>query len=351
MRKDYSEELDPEVREKMKKNLVYVGIFSIVMLFAGFTSAYIVSMGDTFWIKYPFPSGFWISSALIALSSLLYTLALKASKAGNLKKLRIFMVATLLSGIGFAIFQIVGYKQLVADGAHIRNSIMVVDGKYGDYFEIKYKGSFIEVDGNDYLINGKKLDKNQLEALKNYIQVFENTSDRKGYNIPSLSPDFTLYFRNEPLTLQDGKLIKPNGEHLQYIDMKRLAELAFNIRDERGDFFHRGKIGKDFHVYYKGKELDYKNRTLMFGNKKLSAPLQNKINQSRDTATAYLYVITVLHLLHILAALIYLTRMTKLSFSKRLTTANQLSLKLGAIFWHFLGLLWAYLLLFLLFIH
>ncbi len=382
MRQDYSQELTPEVREKMKRNLVYVAIFSIVMLFAGFTSAYIVSMGDIFWVKYPLPLGFWISTGLIALSSIFYIIANRSAKAmyteevtvekqldenGNtievevktlvltnpekISKVRIFMLVTLLSGIGFAVFQWIGYGQLVDSGAHFRNSIMVVDGRYGDYFEIKYKGQFIEVDGNDYLIAGKPMSETQMSALKSYMTAFEKTADPKGYNIPSLSPDFVLYFKNEPLSLQNGKLINPKGQVVQYLDMKRLMYLAWNVRDGRGDFFHKGKLGKDFSIYYKGKELNYKDRTLMFGNKRLSAPLQNKINQSRDTATSYLYIITVLHLLHILGAIFYLIKMAKLSFSKTLSVQNVLSLKLGAIFWHFLGVLWLYLLLFLLFIH
>lgn len=365
MKQDYSQELTPAVREKMKKNLVYVAIFSIVMLFAGFTSAYIVSMGDIFWVKYPLPSGFWISSALIALSSIFYIIAVRISKTPavpegekepnvpheKLSKIRLLMVLTLLSGIGFAVFQWIGYGQLVDSGAHFRSSIMVVDGRYGDYFEIKYKGQFIEVDGNDYKIAGKPMNEAQLKALKAYMKTFEKTANPSGYNIPSLSPDFVLYFKNEPLTLQGGKLITPKGEVLQYLDMRRLMYLAWNVRDGRGDFFHKGKLGKDFTIYYKGKQLDYKDRTLMVGNKRLSAPLQNKINQARDTATSYLYIITILHLLHILGAIIYLIKMVKLSFSKTLTAQNALSLRLGAIFWHFLGLLWLYLLLFLLFIH
>lgn len=381
MRQDYSQELSPEVREKMKRNLVYVSIFSIVMLFAGFTSAYIVSMGDIFWVKYPLPTGFWISSGLILLSSIFYIMANRKAKAmyaveektvaredengeiiketvatqvlvkpENISKVRLFMAATLLTGIGFAIFQWIGYGQLVDSGAHFRSSIMVVDGRYGDYFDIKYKGQFIELDANDYKIAGKKLDEAQMDALKSYMKPFEETASSK-YHIQSLSPDFVLYFKSEPLTLQDGKLMRPNGQVLQYLDMRRLMYLAWNIRDGRGDFFHKGKLGEDFKIYYKGKQLDYKDRTLMFENKKLSAPLQNKINQSRDTATSYLYIITVLHLLHILGAIFYLIKMVRISFSKTLTVGNVLSLKLGAIFWHFLGLLWLYLLLFLLFIH
>lgn len=351
MAQDYSTELSPEVREKMKKNLVYVTLFSIVMLFAGLTSAYIVSMGDVFWVKYPLPLGFWISTTMIGLSSLFYVLALKFVKTRDLSKVRILMILTFLTGLGFAVFQLIGYRQLVDQGAHFRNSIMVVEGRYGDYFEIKYKGQFVEVNANDYLIAGKKMNAAQMSALKAFAKPFEKTANPKGYSINAIPSDFVLYYKNEPLTVQLGKLMKPSGETLQYVDMRRLMHLAWNIRDERGDFFHKGELGKDFNIFYKGKQLNYKDRTLMFGNKKLSAPLQNKINQSRDTSTSYLYIITVLHLLHILGALIYLIKMVRVSFSNTFSDANALSLKLGSIFWHFLGLLWLYLLLFLLFIH
>jgi cytochrome c oxidase subunit 3 len=351
MKPDYSKELDPAVREKMKKNLVYVSIFSIVMLFAGLTSAYIVSMGDLFWLKYPLPSGFWISTGLIALSSILYIIAIKAAKKNKLSQLRLMMSLTLLSGIGFAVFQVVGYRQLIESGANPVNPIMVTEGTYGDYFEIKYKGEFIEVDENDYRIKGKTLSEQQFNEVKNFMKIFENTASRNGYYIKSLSPNFVLYYKNEPLNLQNGKLIKPNGEVIQYTDMKRLKSLSLNIQKGIVDFFHKGKLGEDFHIYYKGKELSYKNRTLMFGNKLLNGPLQIRIKQTGDNSTSYLYIITFLHFLHIFGALIYLIKMVRFSFSSTFDDRNVLSLRLGAIFWHFLGLLWLYLLLFFLFIH
>jgi cytochrome c oxidase subunit 3 len=123
------------------------------------------------------------------------------------------------------------------------------------------------------------------------------------------------------------------------------------VRDGRGDFFVKGKLGKDFHIFYKGKELDYKNRELQYEGKKLSKYLQIKAMETSDTASSYLYIITFLHLLHIVVTLIYMLKMTIASFSGRFNADNNLSLRLGAIFWHFLGLLWIYLLLFLLFIH
>ena len=59
---DLSKDKDPVVNEKMKKNLVYVSIFSIVMFFTGLSSAYIVLMGDAIWIKVSLPNAFWWST-------------------------------------------------------------------------------------------------------------------------------------------------------------------------------------------------------------------------------------------------------------------------------------------------
>ena len=352
MQKDFSNELTPEVREKMKRNLVYVGIFSIIMIFAGLTSGYIVSMGDTFWVKYPLPVGFWISTAVIFLSSIFYQIALVKMRKEQQKPLRIFMVLTLIFGILFAVFQFRGYAQLVESGAHFSGPVIVTEGKYGEHVEIKYKGDFLEVNGNDFYLKGKLLNEKQWKEIHAFSKQFENIADPKGYTIKSNFPAaFVLYYQNEPLTVQDGKLMRPSGEILEYTDMRRLQFWSWNLRDKRGDFFHKGKFGTDFKIYYKGKELTYKNRSLFYNNQILSAPLQIKANQSRDVATSYLYILTFLHLLHIAGALIYLIRMVKISFSETLTFNNTLSLKLGAIFWHFLGVLWLYLLVFLLFIH
>ena len=155
---NYEKEMDPLVKEKMKKNLVYVGIFSIVMLFAGFTSAYIVTMGDSFWLKYPLPSGFWQSTSCILLSSLSFILAIYAARKDKQGRLKSFMATTLLLGLGFIYFQFKGYNQLIDSGIHpVNNHVIVTDGRYGDYFKVKYKENFIAVDGNKFTCNGKEL--------------------------------------------------------------------------------------------------------------------------------------------------------------------------------------------------
>jgi cytochrome c oxidase subunit 3 len=72
----------------------------------------------------------------------------------------------------------------------------------------------------------------------------------------------------------------------------------------------------------------------------------NKSNPSGS----FLYVITGLHVAHLVAGIIYLLVVFLKSFKKIYTGADRLSLELCATYWHFLGGLWVYLFLFLLFI-
>lgn len=351
MRPDYSIEMDPVVRVKMKKNLVYVGIFSVIMLFAGFTSAYIVSMGDSFWLKYPLPNYFWISTAVILISSIFLEIAIRRAKSKNKSGLRIFILATLLSGLAFVFFQFKGYGSLAENGVHaVNNHILVVDGRYGDYYTIKYKGELLEVDGVKYLYKGKPMSEVDYNRMSDYMKQFLALSPSKLIKATK-NPEFEFIYNQDPIQILDGKLTFKDSTELKYVDQLRLAQLARNIVDKRVDFFVRGEYGKDFTLYFKGKQLDYKNRNLYFEGKKLSKYLQVKALETADAASSYLYILTFIHLLHIIVTLIYLIKMTINSFSGKYDEGDVLSLRLGAIFWHFLGILWGYLLLFLLFIH
>ncbi len=352
MKRNFTDELSPELREKTKKNLVYVGIFSIVMLFAGFTSAYIVSMGDSFWVKYPLPTGFWMSTAAIVASSIFFQMALRFVRKNNIKMLKVFMFLTVLAAVGFVFFQFKGYGQLISEGAHpANNRILVTEGNYGEYYNVKMKGSFVEIDGNTFLINGREMTQKELDEYKAFMAQFLKVDRRKQLFVKSYGKDFILYLSNVPVGLINNKLCTPDGKELQYVDLLRLQQLAVNVKDERGDFFHRGKIGTDFDIYFKGVKLEYAQRELRFKGQKLNRYLQIKAMETSDTASSYLFMITFLHLLHIAVALIYLLRVTIGSFTGKFSSSEFLSLKLGAIFWHFLGVLWLYLLLFLLFIH
>ncbi len=191
----------------------------------------------------------------------------------------------------------------------------------------------------------------QIKAYQTFMSQFYTVDEVKPFTVEHYGKDFEIYFENIPLSVQNKHLITTEGKDLPYLDRIRLTQLAVNVRDLRGDFFPRGEIGEDFHIYYKGKELQYANRELQLDGKKLSNYLQIKSMESADTASSYLYLITVLHLLHIIFTLFYVARLVIGSFSGVINKNNTITMRMGASFWHFLGILWLYLLLFLLFIH
>lgn len=107
--KDFQE----EKRKKVMKPLLWFGMASIVMLFAGFTSAVIVRKGDGQWLQYELPSMFLVSSIIAVISSIFILGALLAAKKNNLQLLKTFLWLTLAAGLAFVYTQFAGFGQLV----------------------------------------------------------------------------------------------------------------------------------------------------------------------------------------------------------------------------------------------
>ena len=111
-------EVDIEVKNRRaKKMMLWFGIVSLIMGFAGWTSAYIVSSKREDWISdLELPEAFFVSTAVIILSSLTYYLAKLAVNRNNQSKGTLFLVITLVLGITFVALQFVGFSQMVANG-------------------------------------------------------------------------------------------------------------------------------------------------------------------------------------------------------------------------------------------
>jgi cytochrome c oxidase subunit III len=108
MKSNFEDSYTPEVRSKAKKNLVWVMVFSITMMFAGFTSGYIVSMNDNFWVKVSLPNEFYISTIFIVISSVTLFLAVNKIKQKDLKNTRFFLILTLIFRVGFWFVSVFG---------------------------------------------------------------------------------------------------------------------------------------------------------------------------------------------------------------------------------------------------
>ena len=105
-----------EQRKKIHphKFTLWVGSGSLLMMFAGLTSAYIVKRNQANWQTFDLPQFFWYSTVAILLSSATIFLAEKAFKRREMKKYRSLVIVTLVLGALFITFQVLGFQQLWA---------------------------------------------------------------------------------------------------------------------------------------------------------------------------------------------------------------------------------------------
>ena len=104
--------LEQKKRMHPHKFTLWVAIGSIVMMFAGLTSAFIVKSNQTNWVPVDIPVVFWISTAVIIGSSLTVQMALRSFKQRRMQEYRLLIGLTLLLGIAFVVLQWMGFQQL-----------------------------------------------------------------------------------------------------------------------------------------------------------------------------------------------------------------------------------------------
>jgi cytochrome c oxidase subunit 3 len=107
-------------REKIarsKKMMLWFGIVSLIMGFAGWTSAYIVSSSREDWLSdLSLPTEFYYSAFVLLVSSLSYIMAKKAVKEDRAQQATLYLAATFLLGILFVSLQISGFYSFIDMG-------------------------------------------------------------------------------------------------------------------------------------------------------------------------------------------------------------------------------------------
>ncbi|MDA9261896.1 hypothetical protein N9P38_00890 [Flavobacteriales bacterium] len=289
------EEYYENARRKAKTNIVWFAIFSIIMLFAGLTSAYIVSKGDNFWVSFSMPNTLWISTAIILLSSITMVLAVRSAKKQDNKKTTLLLAITLALGLIFAGSQYYAWSQLYDKGYAWAEKIynkntgeIIIDGEYGKDYKLEFQGKELIQEEDGFYFMGQ-------QAIK---------IDQEEYNdLKAENPD--MAFGKEFVRVQENKKNKD----------KVVLE------------------------------------AIVISKMPLPPTYDEKLKTVGNVSSSYFYVLTILHLAHIIVALFYLFRMVLLSSRRELNVDNQLKIKLGGYFWHFFAGLWVYLLLFLFLIH
>ncbi|MEQ1678364.1 MAG: cytochrome c oxidase subunit 3 [Chitinophagaceae bacterium] len=127
-----------ETKKKMHphKFTLWVAIASIVMMFAGLTSAFIVKSNQVNWKPVALPKVFWISTVAIVLSSLTIQMALRSFKQREMSQYRMLIGVTLLLGVTFVILQWMGFnalweQQITFKGSGAGQFLYVIFGLHG----------------------------------------------------------------------------------------------------------------------------------------------------------------------------------------------------------------------------
>jgi cytochrome c oxidase subunit 3 len=102
---------------KSYKLLLLFGMISILMIFAGLTSAYVVSKSRPDWMTdFQIPTAFIFSTLVMITSSATFYFAYRSIKLNKRSQATIFFWSTLLLGFLFVYLQFKGFQQAVESG-------------------------------------------------------------------------------------------------------------------------------------------------------------------------------------------------------------------------------------------
>jgi len=106
-----------EKNNRAKKMMLWFGIVSLIMSFAGLTSAYVVSSSREDWLKdFQLPNAFAISTIVIIISSLTFIMAKKALVNNKRQATTLWLLSTLVLGLIFIYNQFFGFNQIIESG-------------------------------------------------------------------------------------------------------------------------------------------------------------------------------------------------------------------------------------------
>ncbi|MCB0761529.1 MAG: hypothetical protein KDC12_08410 [Flavobacteriales bacterium] len=250
---DVFRDVTPETRERTKKMLMYFILFAVVMMFAGFTSGYIVMAAGTYMVHIVPPTAMYVSIALVLLSSLTMYLSVQSMKRGNKGRSQFMLALTLVLGIGFSISQYEGWHALSEMGM-----------------------------------------------------------------------GFTTYLSESGQELYSGN---------------KLEDIT-------------GKYGSDFWIHKDGAKVQYLNGEYYAADDEFHTnPITNTILKQSNLAGHFLVVLIFVHIAHLLLGLIYIAVNLRRIGKGVINERDHVRLRVNGTYWHFMGLLWIYLFVFLFVIH
>ena len=102
-----------ELSMNPKKFAFWIFMVTVAILFAAFSSFAIVASDRPNWVQVGMPTMFWISSAIIVLSSVSMQWAFASAKRDHISNLKLGVLITSILAIAFLVSQVLGFRELV----------------------------------------------------------------------------------------------------------------------------------------------------------------------------------------------------------------------------------------------
>ena len=105
------------------KFTLWVAIGSIIMMFAGLTSAVIIKSNQANWQTFILSPYFWYSTAVLLFSSLAMRLSQKYFGLKEMPRYRQWLLVTTVSGLLFVTLQFLGFRELWLNGITLQKNV------------------------------------------------------------------------------------------------------------------------------------------------------------------------------------------------------------------------------------
>ncbi|HET8810175.1 MAG TPA: cytochrome c oxidase subunit 3 [Flavobacteriaceae bacterium] len=128
---DLTQGTKEEKNSRAKKMMLWFGIISMIMMFAGFTSAYVVSSNRPDWVDdFQLPNAFVWSTVVIVLSSIALFFVKKSLTKGKRKNATILLLSTFVLGLVFIFLQFKGFGQIISEGYYFTGPASTINSSF-----------------------------------------------------------------------------------------------------------------------------------------------------------------------------------------------------------------------------
>lgn len=147
-------------------------LVSVAMMFAAFTSGYIVRKGQGNWVEYALPSVFLYSCISVVGASMTMVLAQWAQKKGNKVLMQLGLFASLAVGLAFVYYQFSGWQTLMDQGIYLVGNpsgsfLFVISGVHLVHFAVGILVIFIALI-RSFILGGNEFKTQRITSAATY---------------------------------------------------------------------------------------------------------------------------------------------------------------------------------------